>query len=120
MKRLSEYKNEEAIDLLVEILDPCAEMMSDEEAMDLLNDKDTRMDGVKLIIKNHKRAVISLLAALDGIPVDQYECSFFAIPLRLIEILNDKELLSFFMDARTMSSETSFGSAMENTEEHGE
>lgn len=122
MKRLSDYKNEAALDLLVEIMEPAAELMSDSDAVGLLYSKKPgdRMKGVTQMIKGHKGAVISILAALDGVPVDQYECGFFTLPTRLLEVLNDKELLTFFMDQQTESSEKSLSSAMENIEEHGE
>lgn len=122
MKRLSDYKNEAALDLLVEIMEPAAELMSDSDAVGLLYSKKPgdRMKGVTQMIKGHKGAVISILAALDGVPVDQYECGFFTLPTRLLEVLNDKELLTFFMDQQTESSEKYSSSAMENIEEHGE
>lgn len=122
MKRLSEYKNEAALDLLVEIMEPASELMSDSEAVALLYSKKPgdRMKGVTQMIKAHERAVIQILAALDGVPVDQYECGFFTLPTRLLEILNDKELLGFFMDQQMPNTEKPSSSAMENTEEHGD
>ena len=122
MKRLSEYKNEAALDLLVEIMEPASELMSDSEAVALLYSKKPgdRMKGVTQMIKAHERAVIQILAALDGVPVDQYECGFFTLPTRLLEILNDKELLGFFMDQQMPNTEKHSSSAMENTEDHGE
>ena len=121
MKRLSEYKNEAALDLLVEIMEPASELMSDSEAVALLYSKKPgdRMKGVTQMIKAHERAVIAILAALDGVPVDQYECGLFTLPTRLLEILNDKELLGFFMDQQMSNIETLSSSAMENTEEVG-
>ena len=50
MKRLSDYKNEEALDLLVEILEPATEMMSDKGVISKLYSKDQRMEGVKQMI----------------------------------------------------------------------
>ena len=120
MKLLSDYKNEEALDLLVEILEPCSELLSDEKTIKLLYSKGKRMEGVKLMIRNHKRAVIAILAALDGVPASEYECGFFVLPTRIIEVLNDKELLSFFSEQQTTSLENASGSATENTEAHGE
>lgn len=122
MKRLSEYKNEEALDLLVDIMEPAAELMSDSDTVNLLYSKKAgdRMKGVKQMIKEHKGAVIEILAALEGVPVNEYECSVFTLPTRLLEILNDKELLSFFMDQQTQSSEMSSTSAMETTQANGE
>lgn len=117
MKLLSDYKNEEALDLLVEILEPCTELLSDEATLKLLYSKGKRMDGVKLMIQNHKRAVIKILAALDGVPASEYECGFFVLPTRIIEVLNDKELLSFFTEQQNQSSASASGSATESTEE---
>lgn len=122
MKRLSDYKNEEALDLLVDIMEPAAELMSDSDTVQLLYSKKAgdRMKGVKQMIKEHKGAVIEILAALEGVPVNEFECSVFTIPTRLLEILNDKELLSFFTDQQTQSSEMSSTSAMETTQANGE
>lgn len=122
MKRLSDYKNEEALDLLVDIIEPASELMSDSDSVALLYSKKPgdRVKGVTQMIKAHKSAVIQILAALDGVPVDQFECGFFTLPTRLIEILNDKELLTFFTEQQTQNSEKSSSSAMENIEEHGE
>lgn len=122
MKRLSDYRNEAALDLLVEIMEPAAELMSDKDAVALLYSKKPgdRMKGVTQMIKEHKGAVMHILAALDDVPVDQYECGFFTLPTRLLEVLNDKELLTFFMDQQTSNTETPSSSAMANTEGHGE
>jgi hypothetical protein len=40
--------------------------------------------------------------------------------MRLIEILNDKELLGFFMEQQMNPTEKPSSSAMENTEENGD
>lgn len=120
MKLLSDYKNEEALDLLVTILEPCSELLSDEQTIKLLYSKGRRMEGVKLMIANHKRAVIEILAALDGVPASEYQCGFFALPTRILEVLNDKELLSFFTEQQMTSTEKPSGSATENTEAHAD
>lgn len=117
MKRLSDYRNGEALDLLVEILEPATEMMSDKDVISKLYSKDQRMEGVKLMIAKHKSAVIKILAALDGVKPSDYEFGFFTLPMRLLEVLNDKELLSFFMEQQTLSSENTSMSASANTEE---
>ena len=120
MKKLSDYRNGEALDLLVEILEPCSEVLADKEIIDMLTGKGRRMEGVKLMIKNHKSAVIHILAALDGSDPSEYEFGFFAFPYRMLEVLNDEELLSFFMDAQGQNSENVSGSAMENIEGRAE
>lgn len=122
MKRLSDYQNEEALDLLVDIIEPAAELMSDQSTVNLLYSKKAgdRMKGVKQMIREHKSAVMQILAALDGVPVAEYQCSVFTLPTRLIEILNDKELLSFFTDQQMQNSETHSSSVTDHTPENGE
>lgn len=119
MKKLSEYRNGEAIDLLVDILEPATEMMTDKEVIEKLYSSDQRMEGVKLMLKNHKSAVIKILAALDGVSEQEYDFGFFMLPTRLLEVLNDKELLAFFTAQQMNSTEIASASAMENSEEHG-
>lgn len=116
MRKLSEYKNEEALDLLADILEPSAEIMTDSEVVDLIMGNEQRMKGVVLMIKNHKTALMRIMAAMDREDPETYECNLFTLPRRILEIINDKDLLSFFMEQQTETSEKSFGSAKENTE----
>ena len=117
MRLLSECKNEEALDLLVDILEPATEMMSDKEVIEMLYDRSRRMEGIKTMIRKHKKAVVQILAALDGCPVSEYEFGFFVLPSRLLEVVNDKELLSFFTAQQTLDSKNMSSSATENTED---
>ena len=93
--KLSEYKNEEALDLLAEIIEPCAKIMADKQLQKLIKGK-SKLDIVKAIIKSHKSEIIEILATLDGVPVNEYQCNVFTLPLKIIELLNDEELISFF------------------------
>lgn len=120
MRKLSDYKNEEALDLLADILEPCSEIMTDKEVVDLLMSEDQKMRGAVLMIKNHKSALRQIMARMDQCDPESYEFNLFTLPRRILEIINDKELLSFFMEQQTETSEMSFGSAKENTEESEE
>ena len=115
MRKLSDYKNEEAIDLLADILDPVTEVFADKGFTEAL--KVNKLSAVKYVLKNHKKGVIQILARLEDTPVEEYECSVLTMPIALMQILNDKELIDFFKSQGLEIEETSSGSAMENIEE---
>lgn len=113
--KLSEYKNEAALDLLADIIEPATEIMADKEVYAVFQSNGKKMTAIKAAIKNHKSAVIEILAALDGVPVEDYECNVFTLPAKLVEILNDKELIEFFTLQGQTEGAKSSGSATENT-----
>ena len=100
MKKLSEIKDEEAIELLADLIEPISEIASDEaarkELMNAKHDGMSPMEMVKPLLKTHKKSIIKILAILEGTPVEEYHCNAITLPLRLIEVLNDPELLSLF------------------------
>lgn len=116
MKKLSEYKNEEALDLLADLLEPVSLIFGDAEVVNSLKNK-SRLMAIKDIIKRHKKETLQMLAILDGVPVEEYECTIFTLPLKLLDIFNDEELQTFFGLQSPKMEDESFGSVMENTEE---
>lgn len=95
MKKLSEYKDEDALDLLAEIMEPAVIIMGDEEIKKVIT-SGNRIKIAKIIIKNHKQQVLEILAAMEGVSVKDYHCNILTLPMRLLEILNDKELIQVF------------------------
>lgn len=117
MKNISEYENEEALDLLADIIEPAAEIFSDKEIANAARNGGNKITAVKAAIKNHKKAILEILARLEGTPVEEYKCNVLSLPNTILEILNDKELLDFFSKSIQQNTETSGGNATENTEE---
>ena len=93
--KLSEYKNEQALDILADILEPSAKIFSDKDVKKAFETGD-KIKGIKAAIKTHKTEIIEILAVLDGVPVAEYECNVLTLPVKLLEILNDTDLMSFF------------------------
>ena len=93
--KLSEYKNEQALDILADILEPSAKIFSDKEVKEAFGTGD-KIKDIKTAIKTHKAEIIEILAVLDGVPVAEYECNVLTLPVKLLEILNDTDLMSFF------------------------
>ena len=95
--KISEYKNEEALDILADLIEPAGEIFSDKDFVKKIQSKKSnKMEIVKSLIKDHKKAIIEILAILDETPVDEYECNIFTLPIKILEILNDEELVKFF------------------------
>lgn len=116
MKKISEYINGEALDLLADIIEPAAAIFSDKNIAELMRGE-KKMAAVSAAIKNHKQEVIKILARLNDTPVEEYKCNIFSLPTTLLEILNDEGLLAFFTASVRKSTKTSGGNATENTEE---
>lgn len=119
MKKLSEYKDDEALDLLAEMLEPCVEVFSDKELVTLIR-TDTKMKAIQYAIKHHKREIVEIMAILNGVPVENFHYNVFTLPKMIVEVLNDKDLVDFFHSQGQMASQNDFGSATENTMGEGE
>ena len=115
MRKLSEYKDEEALDLLADIMEPAAEILADSEMKDAW-ETGNRLRVAKVAIKRHKTQVMEILAAMDGVPVSEYHCNIFTLTMRVIEIMNDEELLSVFTSqAQELMQSTASGPVTGNT-----
>ncbi len=114
--KLSDYKNEDALDLLAELIEPATKIMTDKNIQKLVKGKN-KAGVVKTIIKSHKSEIIEILAILDGVPVDQYECTIFTLPAKILELVNDKDLVNFFTSQALMEEATFSTAPTVNTEE---
>lgn len=112
--KLSEYQGESALDILADLIEPAGEIMSDKEIGEVF--KENRFKAIGLAIKNHKKAVMKILATMDGVPVDEYKCNVFSLPVKILEILNDPDLVQLFTYQGQTGGAKSSGSASENIE----
>lgn len=117
--RLSDIKGEKALDVIADLLDPVAEISTDNEVRTLLETGkvEDRKKAIKLGIKNHKKAVITMLAILNGEDPETYEPSIYVLPVMLLDILNDPEVQRLFGSQEQTSDGISSGPVQENTEE---
>lgn len=115
--KLSDIKDEKALDLLADIIEPAIEIMSDNEIRNAYEDKSSIPKIVKILIKKHKKSIIEILAVLDGVPVEEYHINVLTLPTKLIEILSDDVLMDFFSSQAQTTLEQRFSSATESTEE---
>ena len=118
MKKLSEYKDDDALDLLAELLEPCTELFADNALVSVIR-SETKMKAIKYAIKNHKKEVVEIMAILNEKPVEEFHYNVFTLPMMVLEVFNDKDLTDFLLQQGRMGSENSSGSVTENTEEGG-
>lgn len=113
MKKLSEYKDEEALDILADLIEPVVRVFSDETIINALRGGN-RPAAIKNAIKSHKQDVMEILAILEGVPVAEYHCNVLTLPAKLIELLNDDELMRLFTSqAQETAEKMSSGPVME-------
>lgn len=113
--KLSEIKGDAALECLADIIEPAVAIIGDAEIVEALQGAN-KLVAVKKILKTYKKEVVEILAALDGVPADEYEVSVLSLPFKLLEILNDKELVKLFQSAEQTGGAKSSASALENIE----
>ena len=124
MKKLSEFKDDEAMDVLAEILDPMVHMMQNKKFVlafkgDKKNDiKPNRVEAIKIAITDNRADVVKIMAVLNETPVEEFHYNLLTLPQMMVEMFNDKELIDFFGYQSETDSEIPSGSAMENIEEN--
>lgn len=99
--RLSEFKGDEALDVLAELCEPVLELCADEEIKNAFTGKMPKVKIIKPLIKNHKQAIKHILATLDCKPVEDYEINLLTLPIKILEVLNDPEITSLFTFSQT-------------------
>ena len=113
--KLSEYQGEDALDILADLIEPAGEIMSDREIGEVF--KKNRFKAIGLAIKKHKKAVIQIMATMDGVPVGEYKCNVFTLPAKILELLNDPALIQLFTYQGQTGDAKSSGSVSGNTGE---
>ena len=115
MKKLSEYRDEDALDLLADLIEPAETIFSDKDVQSA-NSK-SMWKAVKVAIKKHKKEVMEIMAILDGAPVEDLHINVLSLPIKVMEVISDKDLVNFFVSQGQNMESTSSGSVTENTSE---
>lgn len=113
MRRLSEIKGEDALDVLADVLGELSVIFGDQDFVKLVRGGGSKMDVMKYLLKAHKKEVLRVMAVIEGENPEEYMPTVIEIPMKLIALLNDPDIKLLFPSLETV---TSSGSAMENTE----
>ena len=113
MRKLSEIKGEDALDVLAEIIEPVSEIANDQVFIAYIR-SGKKVPAIRLAIRDHKKAILTIMANLEGEDPKTYSPSLIKLPMLLLELLNDPELALLFQQEQTV---TTSGSATGNTVE---
>lgn len=129
--RLSDIKGERVFDVIADIIDPIANIATDEAASALFR-REKLQEGesarssilsrvrksVPALLKGHKNDVIAILSAIGGTTASEYKSTLTLAKLiqDATELLTDEAFGELFTSAQSGNSS---GSAKVNTEEAG-
>ena len=115
MKKLSDYKGEDAIDLWADLLEPISAITSDRDIAIIAKSNKSKIVLAKEILKRHKKEATEILLAIDDTPINAIN-----IVLRLISLITEiseyDEIMDFFALQGQKTEGGSSGSVTENTE----
>lgn len=117
--KLSDFKGEDALDVLAEIISPVTEIVNDADVKAAWKNGTNISKCAELVLKNHRKAAITVLAATRKKTPEEYmkTVTVFSVPLHLAELMSDEVLLNFFLPAPAMREDESSGGATEITKE---
>lgn len=93
--KLSDLKGEAALDALADMIEPASEIMTDTKFVQFIREGN-KLKAVQYAIKNHKKAIIAIMAASEGASPDEYEINLVSLPKKLLEVFNDPEIVDLF------------------------
>lgn len=113
--------NEQNLERFANMIGPAYELFTDGELKNRWNDGDKLYEVVPLAIKRHNKAVIELLAAMEGIPVDEYVVPGpLALAGKIMALLSSDEVQGLFPAQGQKTDNGVSGSATENIEGNGD
>ncbi len=116
MKKLSDYKGDDAIELWVDLLDPLTAILTDDEIRKIVTRGENKIVIAKTLLKNHKSDVVEVMTRIDPEPLDGLNIITRLIAL-ITEIGQNEEIKSFFGYAEEVKTEKgASGLHMVNTE----
>ena len=116
--KLSDYKNEQAIELLADLIEPSAKIMSSKKLAQLIRGgKYKKIDAIKIMLKENPKECLEVLSIVEGVPVSEYQCDIFKLTKGLLDLLSDPQIVGFFSQQSQRTSSENFGSVTESTEE---
>lgn len=112
--RLSDFKDEKAIEVVAALLVPIGNIAADKEMAEA--QKSTKHMGafVSTALTKHSRDVMDMLAILDDQDPTEYHCNAATVLRDVMTMFSDPDILALFgLQRQTLASS---GSASENTE----
>ena len=110
--KLSEFKDDAALELIADIIEPATEILADPAIKEAFSR--SKMAAIKVAIKSHKNAIREIVARLDGKNPEEYHFTALSLPVKLLSMFNDPDLQQLFTSSGQTADETACSSASEN------
>ena len=112
MKKLADYKDEEAIELWCDLIEPMTNILGDPKTAKVMRSKKPPLIVAKTILVAHKDDAIAIMLRIDPTPIDGINILTRLVSV-VLEFMNNPDLKDFFGSAgqAKMESESS-GNAM--------
>lgn len=112
--KLEQFKNEKALEFLVDILEPTEKIFKNEKVLELVSKGGySPYEFARVLIKTSKKEIIEILAIANDTPVDDFECDVVSIISDVLELLRFPGIQDFFrLQGQTVIAS---GSATEST-----
>lgn len=117
---INDYRGENAIDFLADVIEPASKIFSNEEIRNALSSEEKNLGAVaKRIFKEYKTETLEILARMDGVEPKEYDKSPIYIIAQLLSLLNSAmvDVTAVFFSAAQTEGNPSFGAPTENTQE---
>lgn len=110
--KLSDFKDEKAVEVVADLLVPISKIVSNKEVADAKGKP--VIEFAAAMLRNSKREVMDMLAILSDVDPAEYHCTAATIMVDLMNVLGDPELMQLFgLQRQTPGSS---GSVSESTE----
>ena len=112
--RLSDFKDEKAIEVVAKLLVPIGNIAADKEMASVQKNSKHMGEFVSLLLQKHTQDVMTMLAVLNDQDPADYHCNAATVLSDTFQMISDPQLMSLFGLQR--QTPASSGSASENTE----
>lgn len=96
--KLSDYKDEAAIELVADLMVPIVDIIGDETVASAFRSGKPKITIAQTILKAHSKEIMDLFTIING---EEYHCTPISLMADLLEILNDPLLEELFTSAQT-------------------
>lgn len=110
--------NDENLELFADLMLPVSEILSDPDVAGKIKDGGKPINAIHAAIKGHKKAIVEILATLEGQNPDGYVVPPPAqLLMKIVNLVNDPDIQSLFTLQGQNDIAASSGSAMVNIED---
>ena len=93
--KITEFENEQAIDLVADLIDPLTVILADPEVQ-RINASEPKLALAKYILKHHKEGIVEIMARLDGADPKTYKFNPLTLVKKLLDLLSEPEIAELF------------------------